>query len=74
MLEKLHPFLHIQERELAPTNTILGRLQRMSSEEIQVYIAGAEAFVSNGELWIRNGNEYHIYSQAVWAPLWENSM
>ena len=69
MLEKLHPFLHIQERELAPTNTILGRLQRMSSEEIQVYIAGAEAFVSNGELWIRNGNEYHIYSQAVWAPI-----
>ncbi|MCW8329375.1 sensor histidine kinase [Photobacterium sp. SDRW27] len=63
----LNGYLHIQERELAPTNTILGRLQRMSSEEIQVYIVGAEAFISNGELWIRNGNEYRVYDQPTWA-------
>ncbi|MGF1731488.1 sensor histidine kinase VxrA [Photobacterium kasasachensis] len=65
--EQLDGFLHIQERELAPTNTILGRLQRMSSNEIQVFIAGAETFISNGELWIRNGNEYHIYDQPTWS-------
>ncbi|WP_299013309.1 sensor histidine kinase VxrA [uncultured Photobacterium sp.] len=66
-VEVLDRYLHIQERELAPTNTILGRLQRMSNEEIQVYIAGAEAFISNGELWIRNGNEYRVYDQPTWA-------
>lgn len=60
-------YLHIQERALAPTNTALGRLQRMSSEEIQVYIAGAKTFISNGELWIRNGNEYHVYDQPTWS-------
>ncbi|MGF1723586.1 sensor histidine kinase VxrA [Photobacterium nomapromontoriensis] len=69
MAKKLEPFLHIQERELAPTNTVLGRLQRMNYDEIQVYIAGADAFVSNGELWLRNGNEYHLYDQAKWAPV-----
>jgi len=63
----LNGYLHIQERALAPTNTILGRLQRMNSEEIQVYIAGAEAFISNGELWIRNGNQYHVYDQPTWS-------
>ncbi|MBC7005295.1 DUF3404 domain-containing protein [Photobacterium sp. BZF1] len=67
--EKLGDFLHIQERDLAPTNTALGRLQRMSRDEIQVYIAGAEAFISNGELWIRNGNEYNIYDQPRWSPV-----
>ena len=66
---KLGDFLHIQERDLAPTNTVLGRLQRMSRDEIQVYIAGAEAFISNGELWIRNGNEYNIYDQPRWSPV-----
>ncbi|UTV30055.1 sensor histidine kinase VxrA [Photobacterium atrarenae] len=63
----LNGYLHIQERGLAPTNTALGRLQRMSSEEIQVYIAGAKTFISNGELWIRNGNEYHVYDQPTWS-------
>ncbi|KLV03324.1 histidine kinase [Photobacterium aquae] len=67
MEQQLARFLHVQERELAPTNTALGRLQRMSPDEVAVYIAGAEAFVSNGELWIRNGNEYHIYDQPVWS-------
>ncbi|ELR65734.1 Signal transduction histidine kinase [Photobacterium marinum] len=66
-VEDLERYLHIQERELAPTNSILGRLQRMSNEEIHVYIAGAEAFISNGELWIRNGNEYNVYDQPTWA-------
>ncbi|PSW05369.1 sensor histidine kinase VxrA [Photobacterium lipolyticum] len=60
-------YLHIQERALAPTNTVLGRLQRMSSEEITVFIAGAEAFISNGELWFRNGNQYHVYDQPTWS-------
>lgn len=66
-LESLGKYLHIQERDLAPTNTILGRLQRMDSEEIQVYIAGADTFISNGELWIRNGNDYHVYDQPTWS-------
>ena len=65
--DSLKGYLHIQERELAPTNTILGRLQRMSAEEIKVYIAGAESFISNGELWIRNGNKYHVYDQPTWS-------
>ncbi|UXI04079.1 sensor histidine kinase VxrA [Photobacterium sp. TY1-4] len=65
--QQLAGYLHIQERELAPTNTALGRLQRMSSEEIQVYIAGAKTFISNGELWIRNGNEYYVYDQPAWS-------
>ncbi|MGF1682507.1 sensor histidine kinase VxrA [Photobacterium minamisatsumaniensis] len=67
MQETLDGYQHIQERTLAPTNTILGRLQRMSSDEIQVFIAGAEAFISNGELWIRNGNEYSVYGQPNWS-------
>lgn len=67
MKEKLNKFQHIQERDLDPTNTALGRLQRMSNDEIMVYIAGAESFVSNGELWIRNGNEYYIYDQPTWS-------
>src|SRR5690606_25363615 len=65
--KELESYLHIQERDLAATGTVLGRLQRMSSEEIRVFIAGAEAFISNGELWIRNGNEYHVYDQPTWA-------
>ncbi len=65
--KELENYLHIQERDLAATGTVLGRLQRMSSEEIRVFIAGAEAFISNGELWIRNGNEYHVYDQPTWA-------
>ncbi|MDO6545194.1 sensor histidine kinase VxrA [Photobacterium sanguinicancri] len=69
--EALSRFLHIQEKPLAPTNSELGRLQRMDSEEIDVFIAGAEVFVSNGELWVRNGNEYHIYGQPTWSIVLE---
>jgi len=66
-VDSLTEYLHIQERALSPTNTVLGRLQRMSSEEVTVFIAGAEAFISNGELWFRNGNQYHVYDQPTWS-------
>ncbi len=63
----LADYLHIQERQLAPTNSVLGRLQRMNNEEVKVFNSGADSFISNGELWVRSGNEYHIYDQPTWS-------
>ncbi len=67
--KKLDRYLHIKERPLAETNSILGRLQRMSDEEIKVFIAGSDAFIANGELWVRYDNDYKIYDQPTWSSV-----
>ncbi|KPA51675.1 histidine kinase [Photobacterium leiognathi subsp. mandapamensis] len=70
-VSELKKFLHIKERAMASSSTLLGRLQRMSSDEIKVLISGSQYFISNGELWVRNGNEYNIYNQATWLKVLE---
>ncbi|WP_187953490.1 DUF3404 domain-containing protein, partial [Bacillus spizizenii] len=52
---ELGKFLHINERPLAPATKLLGRLQRMSSDEKKILISGSQYFISNGDLWVRNG-------------------
>ncbi|WP_297482901.1 sensor histidine kinase VxrA [uncultured Photobacterium sp.] len=69
MAIKYSKYLHIKERPIAAATTILGRLQRMNSDEIHAFISGAHFFISNGELWVRNDNEYRIFGQVTWTKM-----
>ncbi|KJF96207.1 histidine kinase [Photobacterium angustum] len=68
-VSELSKFLHIKEHPLASATTLLGRLQRMNSDEIKVLISGARFFIANGELWVRNGNVYNLYNQSTWLKV-----
>ncbi|WP_318520912.1 sensor histidine kinase VxrA [Photobacterium leiognathi] len=68
---ELSKFLHINERPLASATSLLGRLQRMSSDEKKILISGSQYFISNGDLWVRNGNKYNIYNQSTWLKVLE---
>ena len=70
---ELKRFLHIQERPLAAENSLLGRLQRMTGEEIHALIASDSAFIANNELWIRQRNEYRVYDSSTWQPILEKN-
>lgn len=69
MAIKYSKYLHIKERPIAAATTILGRLQRMNNDEIHAFISGAQFFISNGELWVRNDNEYRVFGQVTWTKM-----
>ena len=71
MAEKYSKYLHIKERPIAAATTILGRLQRMNNVEIHAFISGAQFFISNSELWIRNDNEYRVFDKTTWMATFE---
>ncbi|MEC6830650.1 sensor histidine kinase VxrA [Photobacterium toruni] len=71
MAEKYSNYLHIKERPIAAATTILGRLQRMNNVEIHAVISGAQFFISNSELWIRNDNEYRVFDKTTWMATFE---
>ncbi|WP_428800332.1 sensor histidine kinase VxrA [Vibrio kyushuensis] len=66
--ELLEMFMHIQERPLSLPNTLLGRLQRMNQDSITALIGGAKMFIEQDELWLKQGNTYHIFGPNRWKP------
>ncbi|PMJ90591.1 sensor histidine kinase VxrA [Vibrio amylolyticus] len=66
--ETLEMFMHIQERPSAPPGSLLGRLQRMSQESITSLISGAQMFIEQDELWLKQGNTYSIFGSSSWKP------
>lgn len=71
--QELLPYMHIKERPLADSNSMLGRLQRMKYDAVSALIAGADTFVSADELWLRNGNNYDVYNAILWKAKLEES-
>lgn len=67
--EQLYHYFHIKERKLDDKDTLLGRLQRMSSSGINALVNGAIFLISGDELWLRQANNYHIYPQEMWQPI-----
>ncbi|MDG4870675.1 DUF3404 domain-containing protein, partial [Guyparkeria sp. 1SP6A2] len=63
---QLEPFMHIQERAQAPSQSLLGRLQRMNEEAMNALIAGAIMFCDKDELWLRKGDEYYLFDDSFW--------
>ncbi|EKO3660180.1 DUF3404 domain-containing protein [Vibrio metschnikovii] len=63
---QLEPFMHIQERAQAPSQSLLGRLQRMNEEAMNALIAGAIMFGDKDELWLRKGDEYYLFDDSIW--------
>ena len=67
--DKLGDFLHIQERDLAPTNTILGRLQRMSrDEEIRFILLGQKPLFQMASFGFAMAMNTTFYDQPRWSP------
>ncbi|XHY22997.1 hypothetical protein ViNHUV68_37980 [Vibrio sp. NH-UV-68] len=65
-LDDLQQYMHIKERSLAPNNTLLGRLQRMSEDSVIALISGSSMFIESGELWLRKNDNYLLYPDAQW--------
>ncbi len=65
----LEKYTHIKERALAGEFTLLGRLQRMSTQSILALNNGAKFILSNKELWLLKNGKYHVYSVDAWMPL-----
>ncbi|MGY5537996.1 sensor histidine kinase VxrA [Vibrio brasiliensis] len=65
-LENLQQYMHIQERELAPDTTLLGRLQRMNEDAVLALISGSSMFVERNELWLRQNDNYLVFPESVW--------
>lgn len=66
--ELLEMFMHIQERPAASPETLLGRLQRMTQESVTSLIGGAQMFIEQDELWLKQGNAYYIFGPSRWKP------
>ncbi|MCK6263603.1 sensor histidine kinase [Vibrio sp. ZSDE26] len=66
--ELLEMFMHIQERPLSLPNTLLGRLQRMDPNSVSALIGGSKMFIEQDELWLKQGNLYHIFAANRWKP------
>ncbi|WP_435532847.1 sensor histidine kinase VxrA [Vibrio hippocampi] len=62
----LEQYMHIKERDQAPMNSLLGRLQTMGESTVISLIRGSTMFVENEELWIRRGERYYLFSAEVW--------
>lgn len=66
-LEKqLVQYMHIKERPLAPTDSLLGHLQRMTPSAINALISGASMFLEKNALWLRQSDSYYVYPESVW--------
>jgi signal transduction histidine kinase len=63
--EELKFFMHISERTLAQSNTLLGRLQLMERDAIAALLSGASMFLSNDEFWLRKGDNYYIFDRKL---------
>ncbi len=66
MFETLQNYMHIQERPQAPEDQLLGRLQKMSYTALSSLIAGADMFIEDQELWLRNGDNYYLFPADLW--------
>ncbi|MFA0439519.1 histidine kinase [Vibrio sp. 10N.286.49.C2] len=64
--EELKKFMHINERELSPPKSLLGRLQVMDEQTVISLIRGSSMFVENDELWLRRGDVYYLFEPSVW--------
>ncbi|RXJ74508.1 histidine kinase [Veronia nyctiphanis] len=64
----LERYFHIQERDIAEPDTLLGRLQRMPELAIDGFNEGAEFIHSADELWFRKGADYFLYGSEIWKP------
>ncbi|WP_082030246.1 sensor histidine kinase VxrA [Vibrio renipiscarius] len=65
--ENLQQYLHIKERPLAESATLLGRLQRMDEETMIALISGASMFIEESDLWLRKNDNYYVYPESVWS-------
>ena len=64
--DELKKFMHINERELSPPKSLLGRLQVMDEQTVISLIRGSSMFVENDELWLRRGDVYYLFEPSVW--------
>ncbi|MFD2178121.1 DUF3404 domain-containing protein [Veronia pacifica] len=67
-MNDLERYFHIQERQIAEPETLLGRLQRMPELAIDALNSGSEFFLSGDELWFRKGGDYYLYTREIWQP------
>lgn len=65
----INKYLHVQERNLAPSDTLLGRLQRMPESGIDALYTKAKYIISDQELWVRQNSNYRVYSSDQWKYL-----
>lgn len=63
----LQHYMHIQERPLADTGSLLGTLQRMDVSAVFALLAGEQIFLDHDMLWLRRGNRYYVYPDSIWA-------
>lgn len=63
--KQLLPFMHIKERPIAASNTLLGRLQLMPYDSISALISGSETIIADNQFWLRRGMQYYVFNQEL---------
>ncbi|USD68283.1 sensor histidine kinase VxrA [Vibrio sp. SCSIO 43136] len=69
LYDELKDYMHIKERPEADPESLLGRIQAMDYSAISALISGADMFIQQDNLWLRQGEKYLIFAPDVWQPL-----
>ncbi|PMG96344.1 sensor histidine kinase VxrA [Vibrio breoganii] len=59
--DELQQYMHINERQLADPDSLLGRLQLMHSDSISALLSGAPMMLQGNEFWLRKGDSYFVF-------------